>query len=50
MINTYITHPTVFPFLTEKPWQVVENLCEQVSRLIETLGDEYEVKDGVAVH
>ena len=50
MINTYITHPTVFPFLTEKPWQVVENLCEQVSRLIETLGDEYEVKDGVAIH
>ncbi|MBP3212372.1 MAG: hypothetical protein J6M41_07370 [Prevotella sp.] len=28
----------------------MENLCEQVSRLIETLGDEYEVKDGVAIH
>lgn len=28
----------------------MENLCEQVSRLIETLGYEYEVKDGVAVH
>ena len=28
----------------------MENLCEQVSHLIETLGDEYEVKDGVAIH
>ena len=50
MIKAYITRPTVFPFQAEEPWKVVGNLCETVSRLIVALGDEYEIKDGVAIH
>lgn len=50
MIDNYITLPTVFPLQAEKPWIVVEKLCETISHLIETLGDEYVVKEGVAIH
>ena len=50
MIKGYITLPTAFPFQVEEPWKVVENLCETIPRLIESLGDEYEVKEGVAIH
>ncbi len=50
MISEYIIHPTVFPLQAEEPWKVVENLCETISRLIETLGDEYDIKEGVAIH
>lgn len=50
MIESYITRPTVFPIEAEVPWTIVGNLCETLFRLIETLDDEYEVKDGVAIH
>ena len=50
MIELFITHPTVFPLQKEDPWVIVGNLCEIVSQLIETLGDDYEIKDGVAIH
>lgn len=50
MIKGYITLPTVFPLQAEDPWGVVGNLCETVGHLIETLGDEYIVNDGVAIH
>ena len=50
MIEDYIKLPTAFPFGEAEPWKIIENLCETVSRLIETLGDEYHVEDGVAIH
>lgn len=50
MIKAYITHPTVFPFQAEEPWTIVGNLCETITRLVGMLGDDYEVKDGVAIH
>jgi len=50
MIELFVTHPTVFPFQEEEPWVVVRNLCETVSHLMETLGDEYEIKDEVAIY
>ena len=50
MIKEYITLTTVFPLQAEVPWTVVENLSETIPRLIDTLGDEYEVKDGIAIH
>ena len=50
MIKGYITLPTAFSFQAEEPWKVVENLCESIPRLIESLGDAYEVKEGVAIH
>ena len=34
----------------EEPWIIVGNLCETVSRIMETLGEEYHVEDGVAIH
>lgn len=50
MIKGYITLPTAFPFQAEESWKVVENLCESIPRLIESLGDEYVIKEGVAIH
>ena len=50
MIQAYITNPTAFPLRAEEPWRVVENLCETISRLIATLGDEYAIREGVAIH
>ena len=50
MIEDYIKLPTAFPLGEAEPWKIIENLCETVSRLIETLGDEYHVEDGVAIH
>ena len=50
MIRGYITLPTAFPFQAEEPWKVVENLCETIPRLIESLGDVYVIKEGVAIH
>lgn len=44
MIQAYITNPTAFPLRAEEPWRVVENLCETISRLIATLGDEYAIE------
>lgn len=48
MIESYITRPTVFPMEAEEPWRIVENLCENITHLIEILDDEFDVKDGVA--
>ncbi len=50
MIKEYITLPTAFPLQETEPWKIVENLCETVNQLIATLGDGFEVKDGVAIH
>ena len=50
MIKAYITHPTVYPFHAEEPWTIVGNLCETITHLVGMLGDDYEVKDGVAIH
>lgn len=50
MIKNYITLPTVFPLNDEPAWTIVGNLPETVSQLIESLGDEYDMKDGIAIH
>lgn len=50
MLKTFITQPTVFPLESGCPWAIVENLSKTISGLIATLGDDYEVKKGVAVH
>ena len=33
-----------------EPWEIVENSCKSITHLIEILDDEFEVKDGVAIH
>ena len=50
MIKEFLTQPTAFPMEAEEPWRIVENLCENITHLIEILDDEFDVKDGVAIH
>lgn len=50
MIKDYIIQPTVFPIETESPWGIMEHLCTTIANIIETLDDEYDIKDGVAIH
>ena len=50
MIESYILRPTIFPMEAGEPWEFVENLCKSITHLIEILDDEFEVKDGVAIH
>lgn len=51
MIKKFITKPTAFPFADgELPWQTVAALDRILYALADTLGDDYIVKDGVAIH
>ncbi len=50
MIRQYITQPTAFPIEEEMPWTIIGNLCETLYSLVDKLDDEYEIKDGVAIH
>ncbi len=51
MMKEYITQPTTFPFVDgEQPWEVVDKLCTTITQLIGTLDDEFDIKDGVAIH
>ena len=50
MIKDFITAPTAFPLTEEMPWTIVEHLCSTITRLQESLGEEYAIKDGVAIH
>lgn len=50
MIKDYIKAPTAFPLTDEMPWTVIGNLCETISQLLESLNDDYVIKDGVAIH
>lgn len=50
MIKDYIKAPTAFPLADEMPWTVIGNLCETISQLLESLNDDYVIKDGVAIH
>ena len=50
MIKNYITQPTAFPIDGQQPWTIVDRLCATLGTLVEALGEDYVVKDGVAVH
>ena len=50
MIKHYITGDTVFPLGEAYPWEISDRLGETITRLLETLGENYMVKDGVAIH
>lgn len=51
MTHQFITYPTSFPYLSEaEPWHVVANLCQLLNDLMETLGDDFTIADGVAIH
>lgn len=50
MLKSFITQPTAFPFASECPWTVVGHLGDTIYSLIEALGDDYEIRDGVAIH
>lgn len=49
MIEEYITEG--FPFMQEaNPWEVVSELPRLIEKLILTLGKDYEINNGVAIH
>ena len=50
MIKHYITQQTEFPINERLPWVMIDKLCETLDSIIETLGDDYDIKDGVAIH
>lgn len=50
MIKDFIAIPTVFPLGCEKPWQIVAHLDETLPEMIQKLGDDYNICDGVAIH
>ncbi len=51
MIKEYITRQTVFPFADDKmPWQIIAELGEILRALIGSLGEDYIIKDEVAIH
>ena len=50
IVKDYITKPTTFPLPDAQPWEVVTRLPEILSQIIEGLGEDFQVKDGVAIH
>ena len=50
MIKRYITRPSAFSLTDEMPWKIIDRLPETICRLLQTLGDDYLIKDGVAIH
>lgn len=49
MIKQFITHPAAFP-LNDNPWVITDNLCGFLESFIPTLGSDYKVENGVAIH
>lgn len=50
MTKDYILKPTAFPFKDEMPWETVNSLCATIEQRIAELGDDYTIKDNVAIH
>ncbi|MDE6769139.1 MAG: hypothetical protein K2J78_05365 [Muribaculaceae bacterium] len=50
MTEEYISSLSPFPFDNEMPWETISHLNETISGLIDNLGDDYIVNDGVAIH
>jgi len=50
MIQEYIIKPTAFPLDDKNPWDIIANLINTIQELIKTLGDDYEIREGVAIH
>lgn len=50
MTKDYILKPTAFPFKDEMPWETVNSLCSTIEQMIAELGDDYTIKDNVAIH
>lgn len=50
MIKEYITRETAFPIEDDFAWNIIGKLEETIGKIIETLGDDYVVENGVAIH
>lgn len=50
MIERYITRPSAFSLTDEMPWKIIDRLTETISQLQQSLGDDYQINDGVAIH
>lgn len=50
-INQFITQfPATFNTLGKQPWDLINNLKSELERIIPELGDEYHIRDGIAIH
>lgn len=50
MTDKYITRPTAFPLNGKLPWNQIKSLQETIEKLILALDDDYDIRDGVAIH
>ena len=50
MIHNYITRPSAFPITGQLPWSVIAQLDDTLQRLMASLGSDYDIHDGVAIH
>lgn len=50
MTDKYITRPTAFPLNGELPWNQIKCLQETIEKLILAMDDDYDIRDGVAIH
>lgn len=52
IISDYISRISVLPPAYQRlaPWTITENIAEIIDRMLSTTRDEYDIKDGVAVH
>ena len=50
MIKDFVKEETAFPLGEAYPWEITDRLGATITRLLETLGEDYMVKDGVAIH
>lgn len=49
MIEEYIAES--FPFMPQaQPWEIVSHLPQLIDEVIDTLGNDYEIRKGVAIH
>lgn len=50
MIAEYIISPSSYPLGDKLPWETIAELNEKLYSLIENLGEDYMVNEGVAIH
>lgn len=50
MIKDFIIQPTAFPLTDEMPWDIIAHLQQTIVQLQASLGDDYRIENGVAIH
>jgi len=50
IIRDFIAEPSAFPVSDAFPWDVISSLCDTITRMQQSLSDDFVVNDGVAIH